>query len=194
MPRVLAFDAGMNLGWGALGGGVAASGCRRLRGGPRQMGATAADCASAVRRLLEEQDPQVVCFASPFVGATKGKPKTFIKGKPVWGSGFAAVPPDKIRPLFGCLTVIEMVVEEWNIAHPAGKIRCVEVPEPEARRAFLTAVPRKSKDIKIAVLRACRLRGWMVATDHAADALCVASYVLEWVDRDRSHLTTPLFA
>jgi hypothetical protein len=186
--RVATFDGGMNLGMAALGGGQdPISRCRHAQ--------VHADVA---RAFIIEQDAAVVGFATPFVGQTRGKPKQFIKGKPVWGSGNAPIPPDNIRPLFGCLTVIEMVVEDLNEERrQAGDnrppIRCVEVDEPEARRAFLTAVPRKSKDIKIAIQRACTLRRWPWSTEHGADALCIASWVLEWSERDNSHSTTPLF-
>ena len=196
MPRVLAFDAGMNLGFGALGGGqTPVSGCRRLPGGPRDMGTTGLECAKHTRALIALLKPDVVGCASPFIGKTRGKPKTFIKGKPVWGSGDAPIPPDNIRPLLGCLTVIEMVVKEINEARaPEDQIRCIEIDEQTARRAFLTTVPRGSKAQKKAVERGCRQRGWPCSTDHAADALCVASYILECVDRPESHRTTPLFA
>lgn len=133
-----------------------------------------------LRGLILQERPGVIAFASPFVGMiNKTGPKGVI--------GRMAVQPDSIRPLMSFLTIIEMVCDEL-------RIRCVEVDEPQARRAFMTAVPRKTKDIKLAVQRACFLRGWPCATDHAGDALCVAAFVLECVVPDSAHETTPLFS
>lgn len=175
MTRVLAIDAGMNVGYGAVGGGVApVSGSRALKGSPRRMGVTGLDALETVRNLVLQHKPDVVAYAAPFVGR-------FVK-------------PDNIRPLMSITTIVEMVVEEINKGRPAGrKIRCVEVDEPEARRAFLTAVPRGTRAIKIAVQRACFARGWPCSDDHAGDALCVAAWALECVDPGHAHETTPLF-
>lgn len=174
--RVLAIDAGMTMGFAALGGGKPAiSGSRSLRGGPRQMGIAGRHCDEILRTLILQERPKVICFAAPFVGQIRD-----FKGRPV------PVQPDSIRPLMSFVTIVEMVCDEL-------KIRCVEIDEPEARRAFLTNVPRKSKDIKMAVQRACFLRGWPCKDDHAGDALCVASWALELLDPDASHETTPLF-
>lgn len=183
--RVLALDAGFRTGYGALGDGIEPrSGSRPIRGNARQMGIAGRDFDGVVRQLILKERPAVVCFASPFVGQIWAKP-TFINGQKVWGKS-SPIPPDSIRPLMSFLTIIEMVCDELHI-------RCVEVDEPECRRAFLTKVPRKSADIKIAVMRACRLRGWPAMDNHAADALCVASRVLEILEPSRSHEMTPLF-
>jgi hypothetical protein len=162
--RVLAIDAGMTMGFAALGDGKPPiSGSRMLKGGPRAMGVAGRHCDAELRALILQERPAAIVFATPFVGMINGKNT----------KGFAtrmAVQPDSIRPL------------------------CIEVDEPEARRAFLTAVPRKSKDIKIAVQRACFLRGWPCKDDHAGDALCIASWALEILDPEHSHETTPLFS
>lgn len=175
--RVLAIDAGMTMGFAALGDGRdPVSGSRSLRGGPRQMGIAGRHCDEILRQLILAEKPGAIAFAAPFVGM-----KTSNKGVRF------AIQPDSIRPLMSFLTIIEMVCDEL-------KIRCVEVDEPEARRAFMTAVPRKSADIKKAVMRACFLRGWPCSTDHAGDALCVASWAHELLNPEISHETTPLFA
>lgn len=183
--RILAIDAGFRTGYGALGNGIEPrSGSRPIRGGARQMGIAGRDFDGVVRQLILKERPAVVAFASPFVGQTWTKP-TFINGQKVWGKA-SPIPPDSIRPLMSFLTIVEMICDEL-------RIRCVEVDEPECRRAFLTSVPRKSADIKIAVMRGCRLRGWPAMDDHAADALCVASRVLEILSPRSAHETTPLF-
>jgi hypothetical protein len=183
---VLAIDAGFTLGYGAIGGGKpVTSGSIQLRGTARQMGVAGRDCDDIVRSLILAERPDVIAFASPFVGQTFSKP-IIVNGQKIWGKG-APIPPDNIRPLMSFLTIIEMVCDEL-------RIRCVEISESEARRAFMTAVPRKSKDIKLAVMRACRLRGWPFNSNHAADALCVASRALEILEPKTAHQTTPLFA
>lgn len=176
--RVLAIDAGFTIGFGALGGGrLATSGSRRVRGTARQMGVAGRHCDEIVRQLILQERPGVVAFAAPFVGQIYDpKRKRFIP-----------IQPDSIRPLMSFLTVIEMVCDEL-------KIRCIELDEPAARRAFMTAVPRKSKQIKLAVQKACRQRGWPFPDEHAADALCIASHALELVEPESAHLTTPLFS
>jgi len=171
MTRVLAFDAGMNFGFGALGGDKPiSSGSRRLRGDARHLGIAGRHCDEVVRQLILAERPDVIAFASPFVGSRGGRP----------------VQPDSIRPLMGFLMLVECICEEL-------RIRCIELDEPECRRAFLTKVPRKSKDIKAAIISACRQRGWPSVDDHSCDALCVASRALEIVEPGASHETTPLF-
>lgn len=183
--RVLAIDAGFNCGYGALGGGkVPTSGSRRIRGDARHLGTAGRHFDETVRQLILQERPQVIAFATPFVGQIHAKP-TFVNGEKIWGKS-VPIQPDSIRPLMGFLTVLEMICDEL-------KIRCIELSESEARRAFMTAVPRKSKDIKIAVMRACRQRGWPAMDNHAADALCVAARALELVDPSSSHELTPLF-
>lgn len=182
MIRVLSFDAGFTMGFGALGGGrEAVSGSRRLRGDARRLGVAGRHCDEVVRQLILQERPGVVSFATPFVGQIWSPNKG---GK---GGRFVPIQPDSIRPLMSFLTIIEMVCDEL-------RIRCVEVDEPAARRAFLTAVPRKSAQIKKAIKRECRERDWPFIDEHAADGLCVASYTLEIVEPGSAHLTTPLFS
>lgn len=175
MIRVVAFDAGLNLGYAALGGDVAvASGSYRLGGGARDMGTTMRNADRRIREVIGRERPGLIAFAAPFVGQVR------VKGK------LQPINPDNIRPLFGVLAKIEEVGAELRIA-------CIELDEPECRRAFMTGVPRKSKDIKAAVIKACRQRGWPCTDEHAADALCVGAWALELRVPKSSHQTTPLF-
>jgi hypothetical protein len=134
------------------------------------MGKTMRHADDVIRSLIIEVRPDVIAFASPFVALIRGR----------------AVQPDSIRPLFGILAKIEEIADEL-------RIRCTEWDEPSARRKFLAHVPRKSKDIKAAVMQACRDRGWPVCDDHAGDSLCIAAYALEKLEPSTAHLTTPLF-
>lgn len=178
--RILGLDPGLNLGFAAAGGHrPVISGSRRLRGGPRKMGETAKHCQDVLLKLIDDEHPDLVGFASPFVGQTYN-PMT---------KKFSPIPPDNIRPLFGCLAVIEMTCLEMGIP-------CVEVEEGEARRMLLGSgqIPRKSKDIKAAIQRALRQRNMGCSDEHGADALCVALFIWECKNRNQSHRTTPLFS
>lgn len=173
------------MGFGALGGNRnVSSGSRRLRGNARQMGIAGRHADQVIRELILAERPDVIAFAMPFVGQTFAKP-IIVNGKKIWGKG-SPIQPDSIRPLMSFLTIIEMICDEL-------KIKCCELSEPECRRAFLTKVPRRSKDIKAAVMRGCRLRGWPFDSDHSADALCVASRALEILEPGSAHEVTPLF-
>ncbi len=69
-----------------------------------------------------------------------------------------------------------------------------QVYEADARRHFLGTVPRKSADIKKALVAGCRQRNWPVCDAHAADALCCADYARTLLEPEKSHANTPLFA
>lgn len=184
--RVLAIDPGLTLGFAALGDGrPPCSGSRALRGNSRRLGVSGRHCDEILRQLILQERPKVIVFATPFVGQRRGKPVR-IQGKLYWPDA-APVQPDSIRPLMSFMTIVEMVCDEL-------KIRCVELDESEARRAFLGKVPKKSADIKEAVMAGCRSRGWPCTDDHAGDALCVASRALEILAPDASHEVTQLFS
>lgn len=127
--------------------------------------------------MILRERPGVVGFAIPFVGQRFDKKSR----------RFIPIQPDAIRPLMSFMTIVEMVCDEL-------KIRCVEVSEQEARRAFLVHVPTGSKPQKIAVQRGCRERLWPFGNEHAADALCVAARVLELIEPNAAHEATPLFS
>ncbi len=185
--RVLAFDCGLTCGFAALGDGRDPfAGSRRLKGDSSHMGVVGRAFDGLVREIILQEKPGVIAFASPFVGQIFIKEK-IINGRRIKPGRFQPVGPEAIRPLMGLTTVIEMIADELGI-------RCVEDDEQKMRRAFLTGVPRKSKDIKEAVVRACELRRWPAPDHHAADALCVASYVLSIVEPKSAHKTSPLFA
>jgi len=142
-----------------------------LPGGPRDMGRTGRAFDGKVRELILRERPHMIGFAKPFVGMKGG----------------LAVNPDSIRPLFGLMTVLEMIADEL-------KFPCREAFESDARKAFLGNVPSKSADIKKAVRAACVMRGWPARDHHAADALCVASHILSCIEPASAATLTPLFA
>jgi Holliday junction resolvasome RuvABC endonuclease subunit len=132
------------------------------------MGEAFRSLAIIVRRLLEEHRPDVVAVSMPFIGRF--------------------ITPVQLIPVMAFPCRIQELADEAGI-------RFMRIHEPDARRAFLGAgqTPRKSKDIKRAIMEACRLRDWPATDNHAADALCVADFVLNQIDPSRSHERTPLF-
>lgn len=183
--RVLAFDAGMNFGWAALGGGKEpAAGSRRLNGGSAAMGVCARHADSTIRQLILQERPTILAFATPFVGVLA--PREIMVGGQKKFTRFAAVPPQALRVLMGLTTVVEMIADEL-------KIRCIELAESDARKALLGTVPRKSADIKEAIVRAFKQMGYPCCDHHAGDALCVASFALDCLAPTPAHERTPLF-
>lgn len=170
--RVLAIDPGMTTGFAALGGGRKPSaGSRKMPGGAGEMGKIMRYADRTIRELILAERPHVIALATIFIGSRGGRP----------------IQPDAISPLMGVHFKAQEIADELGL-------RCVEISESECRRAFLTAVPKKSAEIKKAVMRACRLRGWPFPDEHAADSYCVASRALEILEPETAHETTPLFA
>jgi len=168
--RVIAIDPGMNLGWALLGGKEPLSGSVRMAGSPAKMGQVMRHADRTIRELIAVHRPDVIALATIFIGSRGGRP----------------VDPHSISAVMGVKFKAEEIADEL-------RIRAVEISEPECRRAFLTAVPKKSKAIKAAVMRACRLRGWPAGSEHAADAYCVAARAMEILDPVAAHEMTPLF-
>jgi len=181
VPRILAFDGGMNLGFGALGGGRApVAGSFRLRGGPHSMGPLMRDADHRIRQMILQEKPAVIGFATLFVGMTRW----FDKKKQRWI--YQPIPPANISPLFGTIFKVEEIADEL-------KIRCVEDDEGRAREAFMGAIPRGTKAIKAGTADGCYARGWPSDDEHGCDALCMASWFAEKLAKDVSHEQTPLF-
>lgn len=155
------------MGWSLVGRPKIFSGSHKLPGSGRELGLALAASRVKVRDLIKIHKPDVVAIAAPFISRK--------------------ATPDALRPLFAFYGQIE---EEAHYA----KIRCVEVLENEARSAFLGEfLPGNTKDIKKAVVQGCKDRCWPCPDDHAGDALCVGAFVLEQLDPDNAHETTPLF-
>ena len=176
--RVAIFDCGINMGWAALVGGKAPTvGCRRLDGGPREMGKTMRCADTYIRQVILRERPHAIGFASPHVAMRWDKLK----------KRWVPIDPFSIRPLFGTISKVEEIAEEL-------KIKCYELAESECRNAFMDGVPRKSRAIKNAVQVACRARGWPWENEHSADALCVGAHLLSILEPDGAHNLTPLFS
>lgn len=191
--RSLAFDLGMTTAWGAVGDNrPPASGSMRLPGGPRDMGRTGRAFDEYARRVILDQRPDLIGFATPFIGRGKRNPviqngrPLYIGGRPVFFD-IEPIVPDAIRPLMGLMTTLEIIANELQIA-------CAEADESDARKAFMGSVPRKSKDIKEAARLACRQRGWPAHDHHCADALVMAAHIYTCRAKDGGIGLTPLFS
>lgn len=132
------------------------------------MGAAFRSLAMFVESLIKTHKPDVIAIARPFIGRV--------------------VTPVQLGPIMAFPCRIHEIADEHRIPFRREY-------EPDARRAFIGAgqTPRKSKDIKVAVIRACAMRGWEPKDSHAADALCVADFVLNQLEPHNSHRSTPLF-
>lgn len=165
--RVCAFDPGFSFGYGYLGGGLPPlSGSHSLPGSSRELGFALSSAETWLGKILRHERPDAVVYAIPFIGKK--------------------VTPESLKPLMCFSGMIEKVAFDLEIP-------CYELDESAARRHLLVHVPRRSKAIKIAVINACRARGWPVPDNHAGDALCVAALALELLKPEAAHQTTPLF-
>jgi hypothetical protein len=156
MTRILSIDAGMTVGYAAVGNHQSiVSGSRTIRGSAVNIGPAGRHFDEVMRHLILDHRPDLIVYASPFVGSRAGRP----------------VQPNSIRPLMSFLTLIDMIGDEL-------KIKTAEIDEPAARRAFLDKVPRKSEEIKQAILNQCSMLGLPCPDHHAGDAICVGLYAL----------------
>ncbi|MBI1213588.1 MAG: hypothetical protein GC190_19190 [Alphaproteobacteria bacterium] len=174
--RVIAFDFGLTLGWACFEEGTPPrAGSWWLPGSWEHLGKMLIELDQRASTLLAEFKPDVIGWAEPFVGMTKV------------GNRWKPVSPESLGPLF---TQIGKLSE---MALPR-RIRTVCVDEAEARRAFMGAVPRKSKDIKGAIKVACTQRHWMTPDAHARDACVIGAHIVSILDAASAPKQTPLFA
>lgn len=166
--RIAAFDLGMNCGFGVLGRDYCRSGTYRLGGGSSEMGVTFRSLVGVVNRVVTAHKPQVLTAVEPHIGREAN--------------------PINLKMIFGLFCRLQEVALDLELPFHAGVI------ESDARKAFLGKVPRRSKEIKIAVVHGCRIRGWPATDDHAADALCTADFVLAQLDKGSGWNRTPLAA
>ena len=166
--KILAIDNGFRCGYAVLSNDMVRSGSKGVEGSSADMGLTFRSYSALVHGWIDKYKPDVVGTAIPFVG---------LFGTPV-----------ELIPIFGMFCKLQ------EIAFEAG-LRFEKFSESDARKAFLSPAPtpRKSKDIKAAVIAACALRGWPATDNHAADALCAADFLLAKLDKGSGWDRTPLF-
>jgi len=111
------------------------------------------DVGSWLEPLLKKQRIELVAYESPILVA---------------GNGFPT-----IRKVAAIGAEIERNCYRLGIA-------CEEVAAASVRAMFLGRgnTPKKSEDIKAAVIRQCHILGWRPGTDDAADALAGWTYMI----------------
>lgn len=169
MTRVCAIDLGFRVGFGVIGARYVQSGSFPIKGSSEDMGTTFRSLRDLLARLVKDHEPVALAVVRPFISRDPKKRN-----------------PVTLRPILGMSCKIE------EFALDAG-LPLLKYSESDARKAFLAHVPRTSPDIKAAVMEGCRLRGWPVCDDHAADALCIADFARNHLQPYRAHETTPLF-
>lgn len=169
MPRVLGIDLGKNLGWAVVGQGAPRFGTIQVVSQWSPLGDCLLVLEERLHKLILQHRPDILATAIQFVNPKQATPINLI-------------------PMFSGFGILNMMAASM-------KLPIQMIFEGDARAAFLGRgnTPKGSANKKAAVMRACEERGWMVKTDHEADALCVASAALERTDPRRAHETTPLF-
>lgn len=175
MVLVLALDIGKNLGFGLLGNvsSEVKSGSLEILKTWHPLGTAALTFETRVCALIDKFKPTHLAVARPFVRYSRGR---------------MIDTPDNLVPMFGAFMLLH------RIAAARGLPLLVE-QESQARSHLVgkNMLMAKSEAVKLAVIQACRDRGWPCRDDHAGDALCIAAAALERLQPKRAHQTTPLF-
>jgi hypothetical protein len=168
MVRVLILDCGFNLGFGVLGRDYVRSGTHRLEGGWDRMDLAFRSMSKTVARIADMHQPTVIGACIPFVS---------FKANPI-----------NLIPIMGFYAKAQEIAADLSLPFEV-------IHESDARKAFLSParIPRRSDDIKRAIMAACALRGWPATDNHAADALCAADFLLAKLDKGSTWNRTPLF-
>lgn len=174
MPRVLSFDLGKTLGFGLLEPGQPArSGSYEIVKKWSPFGDALVILENRLNGLIILHQPTHLAVARPFVRRGVG--------------GAMIDTPQNLVPMFGAFAIMHRLAAMCGLP-----VRQIE--ESDARSIMLGEdMPQASAPLKAAIMQACRDRGWPVKDDHAGDALCIASAILERLQPSKAHQTTPLF-
>lgn len=177
MIRACVFDLGFNAGYGVLARDYVRSGTHRLDGSWNKMGLAFRTLNKTVRRVVEMHEPTDLGACRPFV-STRRDPNT----------GKFVVNHMNMIPMMGFYAKLQEIADELGLPFH-------DIYESDARKAFLSPspIPRKSEDIKRAVMAACALRGWPTIDSHSADALCACDLLLAQLDKGSGWNRLPLF-
>lgn len=171
--RILGLDLGRFTGFGLLGPGVVRSGSHEILKTWSPYPAAILIFEARLQGIIDKHKPDILATARPFVRYGRG-------GKMIDTT-------QNLIPMFGAFAILNRLAGTNGL--PLDVIQ-----ESEARHVMLGKfMPRKSADIKLAILKACAQRGWRATDDHAADALCIAAAALEAREPGQAHQTTPLF-
>lgn len=158
MARLLALDAGFFTGYACIQPGAApVTGSVAVPGSADDLGLACTRFGHLVRDLLERFKPDGLVLCTPWISK-------------------------KFQDINATLVLFGFFGIAAAVAYSA-KVPLYRVHEPQARRAFLAPakVPKKSADIKAAVIAKCQERRWYVCDDHAADALVAAIFQLDQI-------------
>lgn len=165
--RILAFDVGLTVGFALLESGKRPiAGSFRIRRQAGDLGGIAMDFEQTASELFAKFKPDAVGRAMWFFGRFSN--------------------PISLGPVCGLSMKVDEMAAKRRLPH-------YTIDEPDARKAFLGHVPRRSKAIKAAIIAECHSRGWWAADDHGCDAQCVGVHILSILEPERSHEATPLF-
>lgn len=164
--RCMGVDLGFRVGFGLLGGRRVLSGSFALKGSSTKMGEAFHSLVEVMGGLIAKHRPEAIGTAMPFISRV--------------------VTPVQLIPICGFFCRLQEICDDAAIPFHV-------IHEPHARKAFMGGVPRKSKDIKLLAQAECRARWWPVTDGHAADALAIASFMMEMMEPKRAHEQTPLF-
>ena len=165
---VLAFDLGFRTGFAFVEADkIPISGSLPVAGSISDLGVAGRALDGIARTLILRHRPKVLAYSTPW----------FMPGK----SNLA-----DLRHIIGFGMVLEMIADEL-------RLQCFEVEETKARNDFMGYVPVGRKKIKNAVQAQCKYRGWPCKDEDAADATCIAVYMLAIHDPEEAHSLSPLF-
>lgn len=170
MPTVLAVDCGFTTGWGAISDDAPPrAGSFGIAGDSGRMGVALLSFVEKMIPVIKAIAPDFVVSAAPFISRLAN--------------------PVQIRPIMAFPSRLQEMCQVCSIPYR-------EFAEGDARVFFLRPgkVPRKSKDIKLAVKQGCANRGWPARDSHSCDALCVADYAHSVLfPQSHHHERLPLF-
>lgn len=165
--KFMAFDLGLNVGYAIRQHDERpVAGSFRIPFRADQLGEIAQDFFTRAVPLIRHHKPDVLCRAMPIVNK-----RTL---------------PYNIGPYYGLTMMLDWVAKREGI-------ELQEFQEQDARGSFLGKVPRKSKDIKKAVIAECARRYWPAKDDHTCDAIVIALFAQTTHYPEGSIRSKPLF-
>lgn len=176
--RTLALDLATTTGF-ALGDntGIIVSGSRRFPSYGEEIGRFAYAFRSWLKAGLRRHRPQMLVYEQPILGHTALITARKLYGL-AWETELAVIDLIKARVLPEDFVMAEVNISDWR-THFLGK-----------------GYPRDRKELKLAVMDMCRVRGFAFeeGNDNEADAIAILDYALACMQPDRAVDATPLFA
>ena len=155
--KILALDTATSTGW-ACGDSRERPrfGTKTLKHAPNSYGPSGAQFDAWLRGSIAGEQPDMICFESPILAIGGPRPKTSLQGA---------------RLMLGLIWHVEFVAAQLDI-------KCREVSIQEAK----LALTGQGNADKAAMMRAAKMYGFDVETDHEADAIGVWAVAALTVD------------